>query len=692
MTDPYDLSTFVPVDTVSSPLPSIFDPKRVVFSQYNGNGRCIAFLSRTDSYNTVYVDNVVVSEIPACFDPQGLMVTQVTGNTVTLDWTDPWNASPAGYTVRYAEAGTSTYSYLPNVTTHPYVVTGLQAGTTYEFAVMANCTASDGSAYSDAVTAQTVCAPQALPYLENFDAITTNATYQTEGVLPDCWHGYSTFEASAWQPHVISRLASTSYAFASSEPNTLLMQAYPTDSTLVALPEFSEPLSNISIAFAKRMGTADASYVRLEVGYVTNPYDINTFVSVANITPVTTITRDSVTFQDVTNVPAGARIAFKWVNTYPTSTTLAYRCCVDDIAVRPLVVCNAPTNLAYSNLTANSASISWSPNGASQWEVNYKTQSDATWQTMNVSAPNCVLSNLTEQTDYEVRVRALCANNIQSDWSTLLTFTTPQADACLVPTGLNVGTITTSSVDLSWNATNAVSWILQYRKTSETTWNQQPVATNHYTLGNLDPETEYKVEVKAVCGDNASSDWSAELTFTTEALPTGCQEPTNLTATEMTKNSVKLNWTENGTATSWTINYKENGVSQESSVTVSEHPYVLTGLLPQTTYAVYVVANCANGQTAASSLINFSTLADGITDYELATSLYPNPNNGQFIINNEQLIINNVQVYDVYGKLLKTVEAGDNTVELDVRELASGMYFVRISTEKGVVTKSFVKK
>ena len=54
--------------------------------------------------------------------------------------------------------------------------------------------------------------------------------------------------------------------------------------------------------------------------------------------------------------------------------------------------------------------------------------------------------------------------------------------------------------------------------------------------------------------------------------------------------------------------------------------------------------------------------------------------------------MNNVQVYDVYGKLLKTVEVNGNMVELDVRDLSAGMYFVRVSTEKDVVTKSFVKK
>ena len=83
-----------------------------------------------------------------------------------------------------------------------------------------------------------------------------------------------------------------------------------------------------------------------------------------------------------------------------------------------------------------------------------------------------------------------------------------------------------------------------------------------------------------------------------------------------------------------------------------------------------------------------STAGTGLDDVRI----FPNPNSGQFTMNNEQLIMNSVQVYDVYGKLLKTVEVNANTVELDVRELASGMYFVRISTEKGVVTKSFVKK
>ncbi|MBR4786404.1 MAG: thiol protease/hemagglutinin PrtT [Bacteroidales bacterium] len=76
----------------------------------------------------------------------------------------------------------------------------------------------------------------------------------------------------------------------------------------------------------------------------------------------------------------------------------------------------------------------------------------------------------------------------------------------------------------------------------------------------------------------------------------------------------------------------------------------------------------------------------------LVCQVYPNPTEGQFTINNDQLIINSVQVYDVYGKLLKTIEANANIVKIDVRELSAGMYFARVITEKGVVTRCFVKK
>ncbi len=54
--------------------------------------------------------------------------------------------------------------------------------------------------------------------------------------------------------------------------------------------------------------------------------------------------------------------------------------------------------------------------------------------------------------------------------------------------------------------------------------------------------------------------------------------------------------------------------------------------------------------------------------------------------------VQGVEVFDVYGKLITTVNAIDNPTRINVAGLADGMYFVRVTTEKGVVTKSFVKR
>ena len=277
--------------------------------------------------------------------------------------------------------------------------------------------------------------------------------------------------------------------------------------------------------------------------------------------------------------------------------------------------------------------------------------------------------------------------------------TPPTPPTCATPTGLTVpaSSITQTTATASWNAGGTeTAWDLQYKQHNASNWGSIiPLTARTYNFTGLTAGTFYDVRVRANCGNSDVSNWTNAVTFQTETQgpgPNPCEDPTGLTASSVTTNSVVLDWTENGTSTSWTVNYQGAGVPQWYTVTANEHPYTLSGLQEATTYQAYVVANCADGPSGASNLVTFTTLGVGINDYEQSVSLYPNPNNGRFTINNEQLTINNVQVYDVYGKLLKTVEGNANTVELDVRELSAGMYFVRISTEKGVVTKSFVKK
>jgi len=96
--------------------------------------------------------------------------------------------------------------------------------------------------------------------------------------------------------------------------------------------------------------------------------------------------------------------------------------------------------------------------------------------------------------------------------------------------------------------------------------------------------------------------------------------------------------------------------------------------------------------------ITYKQVEVGISEpkQELAdVKVYPNPTTGQLIIENGELKINNVEIFDVYGRKVEGVKErrseGVKEVILDISGLSAGIYFVKITTEKGVAVKKVVK-
>ncbi|MFK7947394.1 MAG: fibronectin type III domain-containing protein, partial [Saprospiraceae bacterium] len=114
-----------------------------------------------------------------------------------------------------------------------------------------------------------------------------------------------------------------------------------------------------------------------------------------------------------------------------------------------------------------------------------------------------------------------------------------------------------------------------------------------YALSGLMPNTTYDFYVKTACNPT----WS-----TVESFATLCAVPTNLIATNasLVSTDVDLTWTENGTATSWEIEYGTTGFTQGTGTTliVNSNPYTLTGLIAGTTYDFYVRTICGIGNTS----------------------------------------------------------------------------------------------
>ena len=88
-----------------------------------------------------------------------------------------------------------------------------------------------------------------------------------------------------------------------------------------------------------------------------------------------------------------------------------------------------------------------------------------------------------------------------------------------------------------------------------------------------------------------------------------------------------------------------------------------------------------------------------VNDHDLSPliTLFPNPADSYVDVRTDgDLTITMMEVYDIHGKLLRTVKtqnfASLQTTRINVSDLADGMYFLRATTEAGAVTKTFVVK
>ena len=82
------------------------------------------------------------------------------------------------------------------------------------------------------------------------------------------------------------------------------------------------------------------------------------------------------------------------------------------------------------------------------------------------------------------------------------------------------------------------------------------------------------------------------------------------------------------------------------------------------------------------------------TDNEPSLQVYPNPTTGQLRITNCELRITGIEIFDVFGRSVKAISpsfGGGWGEALDISDLPSGIYFVRIQTEAGMVTRKVVK-
>ncbi|MDD6185829.1 MAG: fibronectin type III domain-containing protein [Bacteroidales bacterium] len=563
-----------------------------------------------------------------CNTPENLTISNITNNSAKVTW-DTLEAT--SWTVQYGEAGFTVGAGIQVTVASPSVVlTGLNSQTAYEVYVKANCGVFP-SVWSNVASFMTGCdgitITEANPWVDDFEGYPGSGTIG----IGECWARPVTASASNGTfPSVYAGYSGSAYSGA----NTVEFKGA---SNMLVLPAFTNAMNTLEMTFWANTTAYNASTAgTMELGVITDLEDPTTFTVVEEI-PATAFNRTGqdaphanfvgpISFAGV--VPQeGQRIAFRYSN--PSNTYQSWN--LDDFVVSIIQECQVPTNVTITNITTNSANVAWTAGGEeTTWQIQCGPAGfvPGLVPALTLDSNHYALTELAENTSYDIYVKAVCDENTQSVWVGPYTFTTNETPAPELPCD-NSCEYTVVLTDTYGNGWTDVNWA-----TDEEMVGALVIAQNdqvYYTLSMTEEDGETVSHQVALCDSLPTMltlipcYWAEEMgvavynpagelvwqfepnTFEgfgdddpvvfnfTAACPVliPCYQPNNLVVSQLTDTTAQLTW-EGDTTTAYKVYYGPMTETTPTVITVTGTEITLTGLTPNVTYQAYVQALCDN--------------------------------------------------------------------------------------------------
>lgn len=218
--------------------------------------------------------------------------------------------------------------------------------------------------------------------------------------------------------------------------------------------------------------------------------------------------------------------------------------------------------------------------------------------------------------DVRIYTTALTQAEIQTDMNTPVGTTPPGDTTPPLISGVNAGSITTTTALITWttneNSDSQVEYGLTTGYGQSTTLNSSPVTAHSQSLSGLTAGTLYHFRVKSIdaAGNLAVSD---DFTFTTQPPPPDTIPPviSGVTSSSITHNSAIISWTTNEPADSRveygpTTSYGSSTPLDPAFVT--SHSQTVSGLSPGTLYHYRVHSKDAAGNAEVSGDFTVTTV------------------------------------------------------------------------------------
>ena len=416
--------------------------------------------------------------------------TVYTATTATIEWLP--GASETSWDVEYRTADTNAWTIAATaVTDLSYTIENLQPSTDYVIRIVNNCSSET---YVATVQVTTPCLPESIPFVEDFESYTSG----TGAAFSNCWNKVSTYNSS--YPYV-----TTNYAHSGTK--SMYFYGYSaTSATWLVLPVMSDPVRNLELRFWEYK--TSSSYGTLEVGIITDPNNLATFVPVQTVTPSTVSVWENMIVNFSNYTGSEGRIAIV------DRTSSGYYCYVDDVEVNRYSSCPRPQSLHAVHVTDASAILSWLPaDSVASYTVKWGTSNDmaSAIDSAEVSeGTTYTLTGLADNTTYYAWVSTEC----DSDYSAYVRCSFTTAASCGTVQNLTVSGVTYSKATVAWEAPEfGTATGYNVIVTSDTATVLSTTTTNTYLfLDNLDSATTYLVSVAANCGSDSSLAVSSSFT------------------------------------------------------------------------------------------------------------------------------------------------------------------------------------
>jgi hypothetical protein len=265
------------------------------------------------------------------------------------------------------------------------------------------------------------------------------------------------------------------------------------------------------------------------------------------------------------------------------------------------------SNVAATNVTNNSAVITWTTSLPSGSQVNYGITTgygaSSPANPTQVTAHSVTLTGLTPNTLYDFDVVSV---NTSANFAFATLSTSP------IIADLNVIYITSNSATINWTTDQPSTAVVNYGTTSNYTSSSSffstPSIAHAVTLNGLAPNTTYNFAVVSNVGSGPPST-SANQTFTTAPSATA-PNISFVAAFGSTTTSATITWSTDVPANSVVAYGPTTALGQLAPVQTAlsaSHGVTLTGLDSGTTYYFVCESTGANGVTGYSFMSNVTT-------------------------------------------------------------------------------------